>query len=103
MLFFGCQNEKHHFLYADEIRSAKDRGALTHLSVAASRDQVRAAGISTVASLLLTLSAEPCQLLSDVQPEKIYVQHHIKKHAADVHRLLVANATVYVCGYASRC
>ena len=52
MLFFGCQNAKHHFLYADEITSAKERGALTHLSVAASRDQVRAAGIFNSVTIL---------------------------------------------------
>ena len=39
MLFFGCQKSEHHFMYRDELHGAKEEGVLTHLTVAASRDQ----------------------------------------------------------------
>jgi sulfite reductase alpha subunit-like flavoprotein len=40
MLFFGCQKREHHFMYRTELEGAHGEGALTHLSVAASREQV---------------------------------------------------------------
>ena len=40
VLFFGCQNEKKHFLYRDELDAAKQTGVLSHLYTAFSRDQV---------------------------------------------------------------
>eukprot|EP00047_Mylnosiga_fluctuans_P002362 m.224201 g.224201 ORF g.224201 m.224201 type:complete len:656 (-) comp11058_c0_seq1:70-2037(-) len=74
MLFFGCQRSEHHYLYRDELHGAKEAGALTHLTVAASRDQA----------------------------SKVYVQHHLRDHGEQVCQLLKRGAYVYVCGDAKK-
>lgn len=71
LLFFGCRNCAHDYIYQAELESAADSGALSQLFVAFSR-----AG-----------------------PEKDYVQHHIKANATRVWELLQQQGScVYVCG-----
>ncbi len=73
-LFFGDQRAATDFLYADELRALQAAGVLTRLDLAFSRDQ----------------------------PEKIYVQHRMLEHAAELHAWLEAGAHFYVCGDAAR-
>jgi Sulfite reductase, alpha subunit (flavoprotein) len=73
-LFFGDQKAAADFLYADELHALRASGILTRLDLAFSRDQ----------------------------PEKIYVQHRMLEHAAELYAWLEQGAHFYVCGDASR-
>ncbi len=73
-LFFGDQRAATDFLYADELHALRASGVLTRLDVAFSRDQA----------------------------EKIYVQHRMLEHAAELFAWLERGAHFYVCGDASR-
>ena len=69
-LFFGEQHFVTDFYYQVEWQSWLADGSLTNLTVAFSRDQ----------------------------QEKIYVQHQLKKHAAEIYQWLEQGAAIYVCG-----
>jgi sulfite reductase (NADPH) flavoprotein alpha-component len=69
-LFFGAQHGSTDFLYRAELAALQDRGVLTRLDTAFSRDQ---AG-------------------------KVYVQHRMLERAADLWRWLDEGAFFYVCG-----
>uniref|UniRef100_A0A6U2DI80 NADPH--hemoprotein reductase n=1 Tax=Hemiselmis andersenii TaxID=464988 RepID=A0A6U2DI80_HEMAN len=71
MLVFGCRTSKDDFLYSDEIRSMVDKGTLSHLVTAFSRE---------------------------VPGQRPYVQHRVRERAADIIRLLDGGAHLYVCG-----
>jgi len=73
-LFFGDQHFTTDFLYQIELQKFHKDGLLTRLDVAFSRDQ----------------------------KEKVYVQHRLQEHAAEVFRWLQEGASVYVCGDANR-
>lgn len=73
-LFFGNPNRRADFLYQLEWQQALDGGALTHLSVAFSRDQ----------------------------DKKIYVQDRLRENAAELWTWLDAGAHLYLCGDANR-
>jgi sulfite reductase (NADPH) flavoprotein alpha-component len=73
-LFFGDQRRAHDFLYEAELTDFLRRGVLTRLDTAFSRDQ----------------------------GEKVYVQHRIIEHGAELFRWLESGAFVYVCGDARR-
>jgi sulfite reductase (NADPH) flavoprotein alpha-component len=73
-LFFGDQRAATDFLYQDELASLKRDGVLTRLDTAFSRDQA----------------------------EKIYVQHRMLEHAAELYAWLESGAHFYVCGDAAR-
>jgi sulfite reductase (NADPH) flavoprotein alpha-component len=73
-LFFGDQHAATDFLYRDELETFVRDGTLARLDTAFSRDQA----------------------------EKIYVQHRMLEHAAELFAWLEAGAHVYVCGDASR-
>lgn len=73
-LFFGDQHQATDFIYADELTGLTDRGVLTKLSLAFSRDQA----------------------------EKIYVQTRMREEAEELFRWLEEGAYFYVCGDASR-
>nr|WP_026303919.1 bifunctional nitrate reductase/sulfite reductase flavoprotein subunit alpha [Jongsikchunia kroppenstedtii] len=73
-LFFGSRHQDSEFYYRDELAELGNRGVLTRLDTAFSRD-----GDSTV-----------------------YVQDRIAEHGADVWKWISAGAHVYVCGDASR-
>jgi len=73
-LFFGEQHEASDFLFADELRRYHQSGLLDRLTTAFSRDQ----------------------------PEKIYVQHRILEHGAELWRWLEDGAHLRVCGDAAR-
>ncbi len=73
-LFFGDQRTATDFLYREELAALKQEGVLTRLDTAFSRDQA----------------------------EKIYVQHRMLEHAAELYAWLEAGAHFYVCGDASR-
>merc|ERR1711933_190029 len=72
LLFFGCTREGEDFLYKDELRTALsgEPAALSKLVTAFSRDQ----------------------------SEKVYVQHRLREHAAEVAALVRDGGHVYVCG-----
>ncbi|WIA17179.1 hypothetical protein OEZ85_014062 [Tetradesmus obliquus] len=71
VLFFGCRNRAHDYIYEAELDAAVESGALSQLHVAFSR-----AG-----------------------PVKDYVQHHMESNGAAVWELLQQpGACVYVCG-----
>ena len=73
-LFFGDQKAASDFLYREELLGMEEAGLLTRLDLAFSRDQA----------------------------EKIYVQHRMLEHAAELYAWLEAGAHFYVCGDASR-
>ena len=73
-LFFGDRNFSSDFLYQLEWQRHLKRGDLQRLDVAFSRDQ----------------------------QEKQYVQHRLLEQGAEVYRWLEDDATIYVCGDASR-
>ena len=73
-LFFGEQRAATDFYYSDELQSMLADGHLTKLSTAFSRDQT----------------------------DKIYVQHRMAEHAAELWAWLQEGAHFYVCGDASR-
>jgi sulfite reductase (NADPH) flavoprotein alpha-component len=73
-LFFGDQKRSTDFLYEEELTKWLSDGHLTRLDLAFSRDQV----------------------------EKIYVQHRMLEHAAELWSWLQEGAHFYVCGDASR-
>jgi cytochrome P450/NADPH-cytochrome P450 reductase len=74
LLFFGCRDPQHDFLYAEELQEFAARGVVT-LQTAFSRQPGKA---------------------------KTYVQERIVADAPRVWTLLQAGAVVYVCGEASR-
>lgn len=69
-LFFGDQHFETDFLYQTEWLKHRQKGLLSEVDVAFSRDQ----------------------------DEKIYVQHRLKQKADEVYRWLQNGATIYVCG-----
>ncbi len=69
-LFFGDQHFVTDFLYQTELQNWLQTGVLTQLNVAFSRDQ----------------------------KEKVYVQHKMLKHGAQVYDWLQNGASIYVCG-----
>jgi len=69
-LFFGDQSEKTEFYYKDEIESWIDEGHLYRFTTAWSRDQ----------------------------EEKIYVQHRLKEHGAEIWEWFERGAYFYICG-----
>jgi sulfite reductase (NADPH) flavoprotein alpha-component len=73
-LFFGDQRAAADFLYEDEIAAMRRDGLLTRLDTAFSRDQ----------------------------SEKVYVQHRMIEHAAELFAWLEEGAHFYVCGDAGR-
>ena len=73
-LFMGDQHYTYDFLYQLEWQEHLKSGVLSRLDVAFSRDQ----------------------------PEKIYVQHRMQEHAADLFAWLEDGAHIYVCGDALR-
>lgn len=73
-LFFGDQHRSDNFYYRDELESMVADGFLSRLDVAFSRDQA----------------------------ERVYVQHKMADHGADVWRWLDDGAHFYVCGDATR-
>lgn len=73
-LFFGDQRRDTDFLYRDELERYQSAGVLTRLDTAFSRDQA----------------------------DKVYVQHRLREHAADIWRWLERGAHFYVCGDARR-
>jgi sulfite reductase (NADPH) flavoprotein alpha-component len=73
-LFFGEQHAATDFYYREELASMRQKGLLTRLDVAFSRDQA----------------------------EKIYVQDRMREHGAELWAWLETGAHFYVCGDASR-
>ncbi|MDT5012902.1 MAG: sulfite reductase flavoprotein alpha-component, partial [Mycobacterium sp.] len=73
-LFFGDQHAHSNFYYRDELEEMFCEGFLTRLDLAFSRDQ----------------------------RERIYVQHRMIEHGAEIWRWLADGAHFYVCGDASR-
>jgi sulfite reductase (NADPH) flavoprotein alpha-component len=73
-LFFGDQQRAYDFLYQEELEAYGFDGTLTRLDTAFSRDQ----------------------------DEKVYVQHRMLEHGADLWKWLKDGAHVYVCGDAKR-
>ncbi|MFT3680568.1 MAG: flavodoxin domain-containing protein [Ferruginibacter sp.] len=69
-LFFGEQQFTKDFLYQTELQNFHDTGVLNKISLAFSRDQ----------------------------KEKIYVQHRMKEHAAELFEWLEGGASFFVCG-----
>jgi sulfite reductase (NADPH) flavoprotein alpha-component len=73
-IFFGEQRREFDFLYRDDLEGYLQRGVLTRLDTAFSRDQ----------------------------QHKVYVQHRMKENAAELWAWLQEGAHVYVCGDARR-
>lgn len=73
-LFFGHQRRAGDFFYEDELNALKDKGVLTSLTLAWSRDGT----------------------------EKIYVQDRMRERGADVFAWLEDGAHFYICGDAKR-
>jgi len=69
-LFFGHQHQATDFLYEHEWKAQREAGVLTRLDCAWSRDQA----------------------------EKVYVQHLIEQHGAEIWAWIQGGAIVYVCG-----
>jgi sulfite reductase (NADPH) flavoprotein alpha-component len=73
-LFFGDRHRSHNFYYRDDLEDMVRDGFLNRLDLAFSRDQ----------------------------SDRVYVQHHMLDHGADVWRWLEDGAHFYVCGDATR-
>jgi sulfite reductase (NADPH) flavoprotein alpha-component len=73
-LFFGDQHRNENYYYRDDFEAMVDDGLLSRLDLAFSRDQAR----------------------------RIYVQHKMLEHGAQLWRWLQDGARFYVCGDASR-
>jgi sulfite reductase (NADPH) flavoprotein alpha-component len=73
-LFFGAQRSATDFFYREELEAMQASGTLTRLDTAFSRDQA----------------------------DKVYVQHRMVEHAAELWRYLDEGAHFYVCGDAKR-
>ena len=73
-LFFGNPHFTEDFLYQVELQDYLSRGILTHLNVAFSRDQ----------------------------PQKIYVQDKLRKHAVELYKWIQDGAHIYICGDGQR-
>ena len=73
-LFFGDQHRATDYIYEDELTDLEEKGVLTKLSLAFSRDQA----------------------------EKVYVQTRMREEAEELYRWLEDGAYFYVCGDASR-
>lgn len=73
-LFFGDQKRSCDFLYREELEALRERGVLSRLDLAFSRDQA----------------------------EKVYVQNHLLEQAREVFAWLEEGAHFYVCGDAKR-
>ncbi|KPI06669.1 NADPH--hemoprotein reductase [Actinobacteria bacterium OK074] len=73
-LFFGDQHRATDFVYEEELAELRERGVLTELDLAFSRDQA----------------------------EKIYVQTRMREQSRELYAWLEEGAHVYVCGDASR-
>ena len=69
-LFFGDQHFTTDFLYQTEIQNWYETGVLTKVNLAFSRDQ----------------------------QEKIYVQHKMQQHAAELYQWLESGSSFFVCG-----
>ena len=69
-LFFGDQHFATDFLYQTEIQDWHQTGLLTAVNLAFSRDQ----------------------------KEKIYVQHRMFDHGAELYEWIVRGAIIYICG-----
>ncbi|HTL08761.1 MAG TPA: hypothetical protein VL307_10905, partial [Chitinophagaceae bacterium] len=69
-LFFGEQHFATDFLYQTELQNWFETGVLTKINVAFSRDQ----------------------------PEKIYVQHRMWEHGAELYQWINNGAHIYLCG-----
>lgn len=72
ILFFGCRNRDHDYIYKAEIEAWKAAGTLTAVHEAFSREAGR---------------------------EKVYVQHLLKDNQATIWALLQDGGHVYVCGF----
>lgn len=71
ILYFGCKNREMDYIYEDELMAFKESGVLTSLHLAFSRETTK----------------------------KVYVQHLLAEHAADMWKLVKdQEAYVYVCG-----
>ena len=73
-LFFGDQHRDHDYIYSDELAGWHSGGLLDRLDLAFSRDQSR----------------------------KVYVQHRMREHGADLFAWLQNGGHFYVCGDATR-
>ncbi|WP_427921509.1 diflavin oxidoreductase [Streptomyces sp. cg40] len=73
-LFFGDRHRETDFVYEDELGELRQRGVLTELDLAFSRDQA----------------------------EKVYVQTRMRERSRELYAWLEDGAHVYVCGDASR-
>lgn len=73
-LFFGDRNFETDFLYQSEWLDYRRKGVLNRIDVAFSRDTA----------------------------EKVYVQHRIREHRADIYAWLEEGAHIYVCGDAKQ-
>ena len=70
ILYFGCRHKKEDYIYEEELESYCEKGVLSQLNVAFSRDQAK----------------------------KVYVQHKMMESGETIWRMLEKQGYFYVCG-----
>eukprot|EP01061_Rhynchopus_euleeides_P008352 TRINITY_DN17415_c0_g1_i1.p1 TRINITY_DN17415_c0_g1~~TRINITY_DN17415_c0_g1_i1.p1 ORF type:complete len:678 (+),score=315.99 TRINITY_DN17415_c0_g1_i1:75-2036(+) len=68
--YFGCRKRSEDYIYSDLMERCADKGIITALRVAFSRDQA----------------------------EKVYVQHLIEQDAKDIWQIINSDGNIYICG-----
>lgn len=103
VLYFGCRNRSHDFIYRDQLEQWLQDETLSELHLAPSREPEIKNGVLFTSPSIAPLLNPPSESGADAGPlqapsGKVYVQHLLRRNSAATWRLLEQGAHVYVCG-----